>query len=671
MADSPWLTGAEKKKALEEKQRTAKALDQGASDLPAFQECLVRKHGNIMRGWKEGLDLEKNGSISFMAFARACNRLGYKGGVKELWDQLDADGSKQIGLAEIAPVEDAMLRAFTDALRARYNNSLIMAWKRLLDPDNSGRCTKTELEKAIQVLRLDVDTEVLFGYLDYDRSGFITLEEVDQKAFEAMMRGDDLLGLDGVTGSTKPKSELTFFERQAMQSTNQRRQAIGKQERKRVETIIRKRREANIGASDLEGFQTALVRKHGNILRAWKEVLDVDGIGHLCFTTFCKACRDTGYNGNIKKLWNQLDYDGSGFISIDEIAPVQGAMMTQFKQLLRDCHGGSLVRAWKETLDVEKASRVSLERFIPACESLGISTELAYKTFLWLDYDHSGFISLDEIDQEAQRQLERGDDEIGLDVQQEKKVSPLELSFFDRQDTEKSKRYRLEKKRLREKLEAAAEELRSRDVNNDPAASFSGFLKQRFHTIENGWKKMLDPANKGSLTQPQFFTSCRLEGLPGNIPALWSVLDPHDTGELTFFQLKNAITPVSPIFRLPQTAPIEVVGSFEPDQNVSQSEWSMPEPFLAPEPSFVPSPAASAPKKKSYGPDSLEMEYKAARTMPGNWRELPKGGMAALKSRGLENYYKSGHVLEWKDPVDVLRRKKPLYSSKSAGNLSR
>merc|ERR1719337_519287 len=79
----------------------------------------------------------------------------------------------------------------------------------------------------------------------------------------------------------------------AMQSTNRRRQALGKQERQRVETIIKKRREANIGASDLEGFQAALVRKHGNILRAWKEVLDVDGIGHLCFTPFCKACRDT------------------------------------------------------------------------------------------------------------------------------------------------------------------------------------------------------------------------------------------------------------------------------------------------------------------------------------------------------------------------------------------
>ena len=52
--------------------------------------------------------------------------------------------------------------------------------------------------------------------------------ERGSQAYEAYLRGDDVLGLD-VGGSTKPKSELTFFERQAMQSTNQRRQAIGKQ----------------------------------------------------------------------------------------------------------------------------------------------------------------------------------------------------------------------------------------------------------------------------------------------------------------------------------------------------------------------------------------------------------------------------------------------------------
>jgi hypothetical protein len=539
-----------------------------------------------------------------------------------------------------------------------------------LDPDNSGRCTKTEFEKACQVLRLDVDAEVLFGYLDYDRSGFITLEEVDQKAFEAYLRGDDVLGLD-VGGSTKPKSELTFFERQAMQSTNRRRQALGKQERQRVETIIKKRREANIGASDLEGFQAALIRKHGNILRAWKEALDVDQIGHLCFTTFCKACRDTGYNGNIKKLWAQLDWDDSGFISIDEIAPIQGSMMQQFKQLLRDTHGGSLVRAWKQTLDVEKAGNVPIQRFVPACEALGIPADLAYRTFLWLDYDHSGFISLDEIDAEAQRQLERGDDEIGLDIQQEKKVSPLELSFFDRQETEKSKRYRLEKKRLREKLEAYAEELRSRDVSGgDPAMNFGGFLKRRFNSVEAGWKKMLDPQNKGSITQPQFYTACRLEGLPGNIPAMWAALDPHDTGELTAFQLRNATTPASPIFRPPTTSPVEVVGSFEPDKSL-RDEWSMPD-LLDPEEPFIPSTSTTpTAKPKSYGPDSLELEYKPARTMPGNWRKLPKGGKAALKSKGLENYYTAGQVLVWRDPVESLRRKKPLYNSKSAGNLSR
>ena len=48
--------------------------------------------------------------------------------------------------------------------------------------------------------------------------------------------------------------------------------------------------------------------------------------------------------------------------------------------------------------------------------------------------------------------------------------------------------------------------------------------------------------------------------------------------------------------------------------------------------------------QRNYYTHTLIAAVKAARTMPGNWRELPKGGMAALKSRGLENYYKSGQV---------------------------
>merc|ERR1719326_2422814 len=95
-------------------------------------------------------------------------------------------------------------------------------------------------------------------------------------------------------------------------------------------------------------------------------------------------------------------------------------------------------------------------------------------------------------------------------------------------------------------------------------------------------------------------------------------------------------------------------------------DWSMPEPFQSTEPEqVIPSTSRTTPKPKSYGPDSLEMEYQGPRTMPGNWRQLPKGGKAALKSKGLENYYNPGQVLVWRDPVDTLRRKKPLYNSKS------
>merc|ERR1740117_1493840 len=111
---------------------------------------------------------------------------------------------------------------------------------------------------------------VVFSWLDYDKSGFITLEEIDRRAYEAMMRGDDELGLD-IPQKKKDLSHMTFDERQRNTGSDVRRQAMGRKERRRVERINQIRRELNVGPADLNGFQHALIRKYGNIMRAWKE----------------------------------------------------------------------------------------------------------------------------------------------------------------------------------------------------------------------------------------------------------------------------------------------------------------------------------------------------------------------------------------------------------------
>merc|ERR1719409_397343 len=104
---------------------------------------------------------------------------------------------------------------------------------------------------------------------------------------------------------------MTFMERQRDQKTDKIRQEMGRRERRRVEKILEKRRAANVGASDLDGFQAQLVRRHGNIMRAWKESLDPERNGQLCFSAFCQRARDEGFRGNTNKLWKELDADGN------------------------------------------------------------------------------------------------------------------------------------------------------------------------------------------------------------------------------------------------------------------------------------------------------------------------------------------------------------------------
>ena len=59
--------------------------------------------------------------------------------------------------------------------------------------------------------------------------------------------------------------------------------------------------------------------KHGHLVRAWRRVLDLDGNGRLSRNEFFIAARDCGYQGNLKKLWDEMDEDGSGHIQLEEL----------------------------------------------------------------------------------------------------------------------------------------------------------------------------------------------------------------------------------------------------------------------------------------------------------------------------------------------------------------
>merc|ERR1719421_2729183 len=251
-----------------------------------------------------------------------------------------------------------------------------------------------------------------------------------------------------------------------MNEKQRRAAAMGRAQKEAVDKAQAEKAAMDMGASNLEEFKGVMTRKYGNLLRAWKLGLDTDGSGKISFVEFCNAARSQGFAGNLKSLWKEMGGADDGFVEMREWAPEIAALMDSFMKCLKDKHGGSLIKAWKESLDTDKSGRLSKDELVEAMAKLGWDGDAA-KVYRLLDYDKSGFISLEEIDEKAAQGMERGDDLLGLDVGHVKHENWEEMSFIDRQKTEAQRRSEAQGKQRRDALEAAEAEARAKDIAAD------------------------------------------------------------------------------------------------------------------------------------------------------------------------------------------------------------
>lgn len=74
-------------------------------------------------------------------------------------------------------------------------------------------------------------------------------------------------------------------------------------------------------AQSLAQLKTILVERFGSVVAAWDQALDKDGSGQLDYKEFTAACRELGLQGSMRSVFGELDKDGGGLISINELDP--------------------------------------------------------------------------------------------------------------------------------------------------------------------------------------------------------------------------------------------------------------------------------------------------------------------------------------------------------------
>eukprot|EP00929_Paragymnodinium_shiwhaense_P025866 TRINITY_DN15541_c0_g1_i1.p1 TRINITY_DN15541_c0_g1~~TRINITY_DN15541_c0_g1_i1.p1 ORF type:complete len:469 (+),score=130.62 TRINITY_DN15541_c0_g1_i1:118-1524(+) len=253
-----------------------------------------------------------------------------------------------------------------------------------------------------------------------------------------------------------------------------------------------------LGPKDFKGFLTWLERRFGNIVRAWRLALDLDGSGCLTYNEFGNAVRDLGYEGSIKGLWREIDDDGSGVISLAELSPDAAVLLSGFREVLMSKFKDS-AEAWKG-MDVRGRKVLSETEFVEACRKIGWTK----KPELLHRYLCSGPQGVNTVKQ--------GDLEwLGLEG-------------------------------LPEVL-GMAEITTERGRQGHGPASKDAFLKQlkhRFGSLPRAWRLVLDLDGSGQITYNEFALACRTIGYEGSLKALWREFDDDGSGVISLYEVDPA-----------------------------------------------------------------------------------------------------------------------------------
>eukprot|EP00434_Breviolum_minutum_P029525 symbB.v1.2.026106.t1/scaffold2578.1/size75865/7 len=435
-----------------------------------LREFLKDSCGSVLRAWAHVFDSNNDQRISREEFKSGLKKLNFNGenAAMKLFNLLDKDSSGEITLEEIDLLSDRKWRAFRQYCVKRFQSvedlmqqlaSLAMAFEDGSEVDTKKKPRVESLSKVEFMLGM-----INSGWPGEDKE----LEEVWMALRDA---SDDMMRVSGRDGPG-----LAWFGIE-MRRFNRKKAAKIKSKQW---FALRSRQGLNPAMIQkcFEEFKTSLRKKHGNLIRAWRQELSTNDAMSIAKVKFLRAAAKLGWSREAKDLWRALDKDESGTASLDELDPVGAEILANFKVWV-DSEFGGIRNAFRK-IDEDNTKTISVKEFEKALRTWNFP-RATKQVFHMLDKDANGKLEMDDV--------------IFLE-----KWQPLEFLL----------------------------------VHPDHKAKeeFKELLLAKMTRYLKGWKRILDKDNTNRCNWYEFQEACRVLGFRGNIGGAWRAFDEDLSGPI-------------------------------------------------------------------------------------------------------------------------------------------
>ncbi|CAE7503267.1 unnamed protein product [Symbiodinium natans] len=410
----------------------------------------------------------------------------------------------------------------------KQEGSTLRAWIHKLDPDHEHRVTEMYFLRYMREHMFAYDVGELYQALDLDGGGELTLEEIDPRADQLFDRFRSWCcenfpgGLDDC---------LTRMARQGDV---------------KVEAV----------KINLFHFEADLVAN------GWKHGSEEELFYAISADQKHVVANDMRWlNLDMRRFKRKLKAKEQAMHETKIRAIKRGAKdprenLADFKRFLRQKHGGSLLRAWRQSLVEGDSMMLHKGQFFKACVNLKWRTDVKG---LWelLDTDSSGTIGIEELDFKAAEELALFRQFVmqkfgnatrtfaALDLDGNKNVSDVEFMqalkefgyeqrdkhLFHALDRHGKKKINLEDILFLDSWKPMEFLLAS--PNPEAAQLFKLRLREKFGTFLRAWKMLLDQDGSNTCTWEEFRHTCKKIGFRQDIAGAWRALDQKMQGTIS------------------------------------------------------------------------------------------------------------------------------------------